>query len=1031
MHLAGSNRELQSLPFRVVIVAVLSMFVFAKPGYGVNPERSISQYGHSAWRLQEGFFGGSPHQITQTKDGYIWIATDSELVRFDGIRFTPWSFPVAAEVKSRAGYAILGTTDGSLWIGDLAGGLLQWNHSKLTRYAVPGNRAILAILEGGNGKVWAALGPPHSDAKSICEAGEGKLQCYDLGKSLLGECCDSLAKGANGDLWLGGESLIRWQPQSAVKEVFRVPDIRPLMEGVLGVAALPDGSIWIGVDTPGKSGGLQHYENGKRSHFHSPSWDSNSVGVGPVLLDSHGALWAGSDGKGLYRIWNGRVDHFGSEDGLSENRVRGLFEDHEGNVWVATRGGVDCFRDLAVTTYSSHEGLRATEYDTVFATRDGTLWIGGDRSLDQLREGQIVLSLGAKDLPGEQITSVLNDSHGRMWVGIDQTLNILKEKKFTEIKRPDGKSLGMVVGLTEDHEGAIWAEVSAKPRQLVEIRNAKVTQMFAAPEMPAARKVAADTHGGLWLGLVDGGLARYLQGKVDIFRFSDKQETFVNEVGVERDDTVLGATGYGLIGWRDGKQRIFNTRDGLPCNDVNTFIRDNDGALWLYTQCGLIRITAEEFENWWRNPATFPKLRLFDSVDGVQPKLAPFQQSARTSDGKLWFVNQAALQMIDPTHLTTNTIPPPVHVEELILAGKSYSTQASLHLPPSTSDLSIRYTALSYVAPQKVFFRYMLEGQDKVWQEASTRREAFYTNLRPGPYRFHVIACNNEGLWNQVGDSFSFTITPAYYQTEWFEIVCGLALVGVLWTLYVLRLKQVTLQIQGRLGARMEERERIARELHDTLLQGFSGLMLRLQAVMRTLPADQQPYQVMEQVLDKADEVLFEGRQSVRDLREKGSVKAELSDALSHCGEELALGHSSRFSLRVLGDLRPLRSVVFDESYRIAREALINAFQHSKASNIEAEIMYSGSTICIRIRDDGVGMDADVLTGGREGHWGFSGMRERARKIGAKVNIWSKPDAGTEVELVVPAEVAYSSQATQTLWRRIKQAVGRSEETKL
>jgi signal transduction histidine kinase len=392
-------------------------------------------------------------------------------------------------------------------------------------------------------------------------------------------------------------------------------------------------------------------------------------------------------------------------------------------------------------------------------------------------------------------------------------------------------------------------------------------------------------------------------------------------------------------------------------------------------------------------------------------------------DGKLWFANGTVLQQIDPLHLSRNPVLPPVHIEEIVADRKEYQIQKDLPLPALTRELQISYTALSFVVPQRVQFRYRLEGWENEWQDAGTRRQAFYTNLRPGTYRFHVIACNDDGLWNDVGDVISFTIAPAYYQTRWFEFLCAAVLAVALWVIYLFRLKHATSQIQERLGARMEERERIARELHDTLLQGFQGLMLRFQAVMKTLPAEAPARTMMEQVLDRADEVLLEGRQSVKDLREEGRSDAELSEALRHCGEELAGNYTSLFSVTIVGQPKWLSPVVFKESYRIAREALINAFQHSQAQKIEAEVTYLETELSIRVRDDGIGIDPDTITKGRAGHWGLSGMRERAQKIAGKLEVWSQVGAGTEVELTIPSRIAYLQSVKQSLWQRIKAAL--------
>jgi len=364
-----------------------------------------------------------------------------------------------------------------------------------------------------------------------------------------------------------------------------------------------------------------------------------------------------------------------------------------------------------------------------------------------------------------------------------------------------------------------------------------------------------------------------------------------------------------------------------------------------------------------------------------------------------------------------------VSVESLKVNGKETTPVDGLVLSTGSNDLEIDYTALSFVNPKKVLFRYKLEGHDSNWQEPGVRRQALYNDLPPGHYRFHVIACNNDGVWNETGNALNFFIAPTFYQTSWFRSLCVVAAIGLLRLFYLLRLKQATSQIQERLGARLEERERIARELHDTLLQGFQGLMLRFQAVLNALPNHEPAYQMMTKALDKADEILIEGRQSVRDLREEDTCGGELSEMIAHCGQELTQDYPSLFDLAVVGTPQVFNTIVFDEVYRIAREALINAFRHAQATKIEVELTYGNALFYLKIRDDGKGIDAEVLTKGKTGHWGLSGMRERAHKIGSQLNIWSNPGAGTEIELPIPAEVAYRDSEKESLWRRIKRLV--------
>jgi hypothetical protein len=440
-----------------------------------------------------------------------------------------------------------------------------------------------------------------------------------------------------------------------------------------------------------------------------------------------------------------------------------------------------------------------------------------------------------------------------------------------------------------------------------------------------------------------------------------------------------------------------------------------------------MKIPASDVANWLRQPESKVSVRIFDALDGVEATGDGNQPTeSKSPDGRLWFASPQGVQVIDPSQSYVNPVLPPVHVEEVVAGQKDYSPFDGLRLAPRTHDLEIRYTALSLTLPQRVRFRYMLQGQDKSWQDVGTRREAFYTNLDPGHYIFHVTACNNDGVWNETGAEFGFDIPPAFYQTLWFRTLLALTAVAVLWFLYLLRLRQVTAHIQERLGERMDERERIARELHDTLLQGFQGLMLRFQTVMEEIPEipDNRPVRgKMEKVLERGDEVLFEGRESVSKLRAEARHGEDLPEAIASCGEELAQNHATQFSMAIVGTSQPLNPVAVDEAYRIGREALVNAFTHSNALKIECEISYDPAGVRLRIRDDGHGINPEILKGGRAGHWGLSGMRERAQNVGGQLNVWSNAGAGTEIELILPSKVAYLRGANRLRWRWIKLAV--------
>ena len=319
--------------------------------------------------------------------------------------------------------------------------------------------------------------------------------------------------------------------------------------------------------------------------------------------------------------------------------------------------------------------------------------------------------------------------------------------------------------------------------------------------------------------------------------------------------------------------------------------------------------------------------------------------------------------------------------------------------------------------PQKVQFRYRLEGRDRDWQDPGNRRQAFYTDLRPGQYRFQVMASNNDGVWNTTGATLDFFILPAFYQTIWSRILLGMAAVVLMWVLYSIRVRQVTANIKGRLGERLHERERIARELHDTLLQDFHAVILHLQAASAHLGKDDPTRKAFEQGLDYADEVLVQGRDRIYDLRSDTNSEDELAESLARYGKGLAEARTLSFSMKVTGAESELDPIVRDEVFRIGREALGNAFKHSNGSEVAAEILYDPGAIKMRIRDNGIGIDPEVLLHGRPGHWGLSGMHERADRIGATLSIWSRPTEGTELELVLPV---HSSGERESKWLRWK-----------
>jgi signal transduction histidine kinase len=383
----------------------------------------------------------------------------------------------------------------------------------------------------------------------------------------------------------------------------------------------------------------------------------------------------------------------------------------------------------------------------------------------------------------------------------------------------------------------------------------------------------------------------------------------------------------------------------------------------------------------------------------------------------LWFLPLDGVSVIDPRHLPINKLLPPVHIEQITADHKTYEAPpdatGQVRIPPRMRDLQIDYTALSLVAPEKVLFRYKLEGWDRDWHEAGNRRQAFYNNLPPRNYRFRVMACNNSGVWNEEGAFLDFAIAPAYYQTNWFRALFVLAFLALLWGLYQFRLRQLARQFRIRMEERVNERTRIARDLHDTMLQTFQGVLLRFYGLSVMLADRPEAEQKLEGLLEEAQQAINEGREAVQGLRSSTVIANDLARAFTTLGEELAAKQDSHnavaFQVEVEGETRDLHPILRDEVYRIACEALRNAYHHSGATRIEVRIHYDDGQFCVCIGDDGKGIDPKVLeAGAREGHYGLPGMHERAKLVGGRVVVRSRVNAGTEAEIIIPAALAYA-----------------------
>jgi signal transduction histidine kinase len=547
---------------------------------------------------------------------------------------------------------------------------------------------------------------------------------------------------------------------------------------------------------------------------------------------------------------------------------------------------------------------------------------------------------------------------------------------------------------------------------LIRVKDAQVAGVvpWSQFENKQASALEADLNdGGLWLGFAQGGIAYYKPGGPPRWYLTADGLTpgAVTDLHLTRDGTLWIATQGGLSRLRQGNVATLTSTNGLPCNRIHAIVEDDSGALWLNTACGLVRVDASELSGWSANPQRKVKVKTYDASDGMRTRPTPtgyFRRAAKSKDGRLWFAVFDGVAVIDPKHLPENRLRPPVQIEQITAGHTANSNNSHLELPPLTKELQIDYTALSFAAPEKVRFRYRLEGFDKEWTDAGARRQAEYTNLPPKHYQFRVIASNNDGVWNETGASVEFSIQPAYYQTNWFRLAFIAGFAQLLWSLHGIRLRRMAAQLNVRFEERLAERTRIAGEMHDTLLQNISGFALQLDGLSKTVSAPVRDR--LHDLREQAEQCLREAREFVWDLRSPAVEEKDLSAALRGAGEDIIAGRQVQFHMTVTGDRRPAPARLQEQLLRIVQEATRNAVRHGHATEINMDVAYlDADLIRVQMRDDGQGFDLKEASG-KLGHWGLTIMRERARKIGAELKISTAPGHGTEIEIVVPVTSA-------------------------
>ncbi|QMV17958.1 hypothetical protein GOB94_04065 [Granulicella sp. 5B5] len=998
---------MRTLRYMLRFTFVALCLYLAATANALDAGRSLSQYVHSTWDSDSGFLGGTVYAICQSEDGYLWFGTERGLVRFDGVTFKLIQRPVPGYGPIGAVRGLIADADGSLWI--------RLDGPRLLRYR-DGTFEDAAVRYGLDETAFTAMS-------------------RDRGGDLL--------------LWGLVHRTLRFHGDHFIPGLAH----EALVGVTISVEQTEDGTIWLGT----RDAGLLQIRQGHLIHVDG----SANSSVNALALAGHGGLWIGTD-NGL-ELWDGsRLIRPPSLASIAKLQVLALTRDRQGNLWAGTNHGLLRITPALDVSTEFLQNEPTAEITAVYEDRDGSLWFGGPRGIERLRDGMFTQYSAARGSPSRDEGPIYVDEEGRTWfapvsgglwwlkdgrtgritldgLGNDVVYSISggggelwlgrQQGGLTELAQrgntfvahtfthADGLAQNSVFSVHRNRDGTVWAgTVSAG---LSVLKQGRFTNYSVANvlESNAIFSITEGFDGTMWIA-APGGVASFANGHWSTYRAADGQQTpNVRSIFEDADHVLWLATSTGIAYLKGGQIEFVHGAPEPLREEILGITQDNRGHLWVVTSDHVLQVNRERLLT---NTLEDADVLSYGAEDGLPAMEGTRRDRSIVADssGRIWLSLAHGVAVADPSRAPDYTDPVAVRIESALAEGRPLRLREHPKLRAGTQSLTFNYAATNLSVPERIRFRYRLEGSDEGWSNGVALREVVYTNLGPGHYRFRIEASNGVGVWNGPETIVPFVIKPALWQTWYFQLICLLLLVALIVLAYRLRLAHLTDRMNRRFQDRLAERTLIAQELHDTLLQGVLSASMQLDLAEEYVPPDSPAKPLLRRVLELMGHVTEEGRQALKGLRAREGNSLTLEAAFSRLSSELLTDDRIAYRVVVQGVSRPLQAVVRDEVYRIGREAVINAFVHSQPATVQVEVEYASRFFRLLVRDDGRGIDPQVLNEGREGHWGLTGMRERSEAIGAQLKLRSRVGAGTEVELMIPGKIAFQdvNQRSKPRW---------------